>query len=220
MSKVRIEKIECPHCHAEGEFTLWESVNVDIDPELKEKIFNEELFMYHCPNCGETTGIPCGTIYHDMSHNFMIVFDFFKPDDFDYKPMEMPEGLENKESYTFRSVFGINRLKEKIMILERGLNDVAIERQKYMISYAILPEIAEKGYELYFSRIEGPDEEFEHGKIFFVYDDKEKKQMTTVRFAMDNYYEHVLACEIDPRMKVKECVCIDNEWFANIMKEE
>lgn len=221
MSQVRKEIIECPHCLAEGEFDLWTSVNVDLDPELREKIFSEELFMYHCPTCGKVTGIPAGTLYHDMSHRFMLFFEFFKPEDFDYSPMDMPEGpLGVQEGYTMRIVYGLMRLKEKIVILEHGLNDVAIERQKYMISHVIMPEIAEKGYELYFAKIEEPDEEFEHGKIFFFYDDEEKQQTITVRFAMDNYYEHKLACELDPRMVVNGCMCIDEGWMSKKMKEE
>lgn len=221
MSQVRKEIIECPHCHAEGEFDLWTSVNVDLDPELREKIFSEELFMYHCPTCGKITGIPAGTLYHDMSHKFMLFFEFFKPEDFDYSPMDMPEGpLGVQEGYTMRIVYDLMRLKEKIVILEHGLNDVAIERQKYMISHVIMPEIAQKGYELYFAKTEEPDEEFEHGKIFFFYDDEEKQQTITVRFAMDNYYEHKLACELDPRMAVNGCMCVDEGWMSKQMKEE
>lgn len=72
MSQVRKETIECPHCHQEGEYDLWTSVNVDLDPELREKIFSDELLMYHCPHCGKVTGIPAGTLYHDMTHGFMI----------------------------------------------------------------------------------------------------------------------------------------------------
>ena len=29
MSQLRKENIECPHCHQEGKFDLWTSVNVD-----------------------------------------------------------------------------------------------------------------------------------------------------------------------------------------------
>lgn len=130
MSQVRKEIIECPHCHQEGEFDLWASVNVDLDPELREKIFSDELFMYYCPHCGKVTGIPAGTLYHDKTHDFMIFFDFFKPNDFDYSPMEIPEGVGLQMGYLFRAVFGLQRFKEKIVILEHGLDDVAIEHQK------------------------------------------------------------------------------------------
>lgn len=221
MSQVRKETIECPHCHAKGEFDFWESINVDLDPELRDKIFSDELFMFRCPSCGEVTGIPFGTLYHDMRNKFMLFFDFFKPDDYDYSPMDIPEdGFGIKEGYTFRVVFNLMRFKEKIVILEAGLNDIAVERQKYMISHIIMPEIAEKGYQLYFAKREGPNEEFEHGTIYYFYDDEEKQQTMTVRFAMDNYYEHCLACEIDPRMAVNGCICVDEELMAKRMKEE
>ena len=41
-----------------------------------------------------------------------------------------------------------------------------------------------------------------------------------VRFAMDNYYEHKLAFELDPRMTIKGCMCVDEEWLAKQLKEE
>lgn len=72
MSQLRKENITCPHCHQEGVLSFWSSVNVDLNPELREKIFSDELFMYHCPHCGEVTGIPAGFLYHDMKHQFML----------------------------------------------------------------------------------------------------------------------------------------------------
>lgn len=220
MSLSRRKTIECRHCHKEGEFNLWTSVDGDLDPELREKIFSEELFMYHCPHCGKVTGIPSGMLYKDMKHRFMLLFDFFKPDDYDYMPMELPEDLMMYKDYTFRTVFDLQRFKEKIIILEHDIDDVAVERQKYMISHFIMPEIAEKGYKLFFARLEMPDEEFPHGKIFFCYNDEEKQQTMEVRFAMDSYYEHKLACELDPRMTVKAFMCVDEEWLAKQLKEE
>ena len=78
MSQVRKEIIECPHCHQEGEFDLWTSVNVGLDPELREKIFSDELFMYHCPHCGKVTGIPAGTLYHDMTPSSQMILSILQ----------------------------------------------------------------------------------------------------------------------------------------------
>lgn len=220
MSLLRKETIECPHCHQGGVFDFWESVNVDINPELKEKIFSDELFLYHCPHCGKVKGIPASTLYHDMTHRFMIYFKFFKPNDYDYTPMEIPEYAGLNKEYIFRAAFGLQRFKEKIVILEHELNDVAIEHQKYMISHVIMPEIAEKGYELFFAKTEEPNEKFPNGTIYFFYNDEEKEQTIQIRFAMDSYFEHKLACELDPRMKAEGCMCVDAEWIARQLKEE
>lgn len=46
MSQVRKETVECMHCHAEGQFDYWASVNVDLDPELREKVF--DYLYYGC----------------------------------------------------------------------------------------------------------------------------------------------------------------------------
>lgn len=215
MSKVRIEKIECSHCHAKGEFKVWSSVNVDVDPELKEKIFNEDLFKFTCPNCGKVTGIPMGFVYHDMSNKFILFFEFFKPENYDYSPMELPQSLNG---YTTRVVYGMNQLKEKIKILENGLNDIAIERLKFTIANIKHPEFTEKGQELFFFDKEDPSKEFDGGSIVFVYNNEGKFQGFSM--SMLNYHNNVLACEIDHRLTDKGCMCIDQEWISKIMKEE
>ncbi len=221
MSQLREVSITCPHCQQEGEFSFWSSVNVSLNPELKEKIFSRESYMYHCPHCGKETIIPTSFVYHDMERQFMLFFEFFKPDDYDYSPMEMLESeLDISDNYTFRRVFGLSRLKEKILILEKRLDDVAIERQKYMITHILYPELAKKGYGLYFDNIKAPTEEFPYGTILFEYEDEENDCMMQVRLAMDNYYEHKMACRVDPRMEVKGAPCVDEGWIGKQLREE
>ena len=51
MSSFRNIKITCPACSTEGSYTVWGSVNVDLDPELKVKVMDGSLFTWICPNC-------------------------------------------------------------------------------------------------------------------------------------------------------------------------
>ena len=219
MSKSHIAEITCPKCNCKGEFEVWDSINADLHPDLRDKLFSNDLFMYKCPICGAHIEICYGTLYHDMTHKFMLFFDYEKSEDFDYSPLQMPEGL-GMEGYTFRVVFGLSHLKEKIVILEQGLDDLVIEHMKYMTSHVIMPEIAEKGYRLLFNRTEEATEEFPFGTIYFSYIDPEQEKIFTIRFAMDNYHEHRLACEIDPRMHIENGMCIDEEWMSMQMKKE
>lgn len=217
MSKVHKEEIICPNCQAKGEFDLWESMNVDLDPGLREKIFNDEAFIYTCPECGHRTGIPYGTLYHDMTHHFMLFFDFFKDDDYKYEPVDIPN-LPNNDNYIYRHVTGLWRLKEKILILEKGLNDVAIERMKYFMKHVLNPEMAEKGYELYFGDVDYDDKEVSaEGSISFFFHD-ENDETKSGRFPMEHYYEQCLACDLDSRMKVEKCENIDEGWMAMKLK--
>ncbi len=74
MSRHHIEKVTCPSCHHEGDFELWDSINTALDPEMKEKVLNQSIFLYTCPSCGETLSFkllhtlsPDGRSCHDLS---------------------------------------------------------------------------------------------------------------------------------------------------------
>jgi len=75
MSSFRNIKITCPNCDTEGPYTVWDSVNVDLDPELKSKVMDGSLFTWVCPNCKKSFNAPYSFLYHDMTHNFMCYFD-------------------------------------------------------------------------------------------------------------------------------------------------
>ena len=46
MSRHHIEKVTCPSCHHEGDFELWDSINTALNPEMKEKVLNQSIFLY------------------------------------------------------------------------------------------------------------------------------------------------------------------------------
>ena len=50
MSKCHKEEFICPKCQGKGEFDLWESMNVDLNPELREKLFSGEILTFRCPH--------------------------------------------------------------------------------------------------------------------------------------------------------------------------
>jgi transposase-like protein len=58
MSSFRNIKITCPACSTEGSYTVWDSVNVDLDPELKVKVMDGSLFTWTCPNCKKSFNAP------------------------------------------------------------------------------------------------------------------------------------------------------------------
>lgn len=51
MSMIDTAHISCPDCGLEGQMTLWSSLNVSIDPELKDRVLDQSLFRYKCKHC-------------------------------------------------------------------------------------------------------------------------------------------------------------------------
>lgn len=217
MSQCNKEIVVCPKCKGEGKMEIWSSVNADLNPELRDKIMDDSLFLWTCPHCGEKIFVPFGTIYHDMTNRFMLFFDHNDNSEEPYEPLELPQeslGVGLKD-YKLRVVHGLGNLKEKMVIMGAlGLDDVAIEHMKFMISHVVLPEIAAHGYELRISGYEPKNEVSEYGAIFFSYNDEEKQQTMQIRFAMDNYYEHKCAVDLDPRMQFNGGMCVDQGWMA------
>lgn len=218
MSQLHKDPITCPKCHQEGDFEYWSSINVDLNPELKEKIFNEEIFIWTCPKCGATVYVPFGTLYHDMKNHFMIFFSHEDPEESKYELFEMPNGIGIEKGYTFRAVYGIFNFKEKIMILENGLNDISIEKLKYTITHHIDDSMAKRGTKLFFQGITKPDEENEYGQMVFYCQESNDEESRNIALPMERYYEQCLSLKLDKRFVAEGCMCIDDEWISNIMK--
>lgn len=75
MSSFRNISISCPNCKADGEYRVWDSINVDLNPELKPKVMDGSVFEWTCQNCNKKYSVPYSFLYHDMTHNFMVQFD-------------------------------------------------------------------------------------------------------------------------------------------------
>ena len=77
MSKVKTIKLTCPECGEEFEFDVYESVNVTLDKDLKEKVIDGSLFAAICPKCGHLEVLLHPFLYHDMDQKFMIQLDSY-----------------------------------------------------------------------------------------------------------------------------------------------
>ena len=72
MSMINKVNIVCDECGKEFEVERYDSINADLDPELREKFIFDELYMFKCPHCGHMHFIPYPVLYHDMKHKFMV----------------------------------------------------------------------------------------------------------------------------------------------------
>ena len=142
MSEREIQRIKCPKCGSEHDFEIWTRVNTDLDPVLKDKVRNGQLFRTVCPSCGQQIDVVYPCLYHEMENRIMI---YYAPGE---KAMQdalaaFDEGLDiaGKEKgfdpagkgYRNRVVGSLYDLQEKIAIFEAGLDDRVIEICKVLI---------------------------------------------------------------------------------------
>jgi hypothetical protein len=141
MSQSAVTTLTCPHCRHGQDFTVWHSVNVSQDPELKPRVLDRSLTTFTCENCGGAASIEQDLLYHDMDRRLMILRRSAGDD---------PEGLADKSfgllntlsgsAYAFRLVATMNELAEKVLIWEDNLDDRTVEVFKEVVWQALEEE--------------------------------------------------------------------------------
>ena len=135
MSKTHIESIACPECGTTDDFTIYDSINISTDPELKESLLERELTTFICPNCRYEVQISSDLLYHDMRQN---IFIWLKYPDGDEQPSIDPRAesvLRIMEGYKCRLVTNLNDLIEKILVFDDGYDDLEIEVMKALATF-------------------------------------------------------------------------------------
>ena len=213
MSRHHIEKVTCPSCHHEGDFELWDSINTALNPEMKEKVLNQSIFLYTCPSCGETFCLNYSTLYHQMEDLVMI---YLVPESEVEKTYEMFYGenaLANfrAEKYLNRIVTSANQLIEKIKIFDAGKDDRIIELVKLLTADSILKN--------------NPDIDFD--ELRFAVDDDGtnilviiNKGEITGAVDINNMYEFASShCNDFKDLRDDEDIVINREWILNKLAE-
>ena len=135
MSKISTHQISCPSCRHTGEFTRWDSINVDLDPDMREKAKCGAIFTWTCPHCGETFTVPYATLYHDMKRNLMIYYLPTRPENGKGLSISsFKHHFSHNPEYTYRCTYEIEDFMEKIAQLESGLDDRVIELLKMVVT--------------------------------------------------------------------------------------
>lgn len=74
MTMEATEQLECPNCGNLQEVIIWRSVNVTLDPSLRDKLFERRINAFHCEKCEFASYLGAPLLYHDMRHRFCVQF--------------------------------------------------------------------------------------------------------------------------------------------------
>jgi hypothetical protein len=130
MSDIEMVEVTCLACNQPAQTTMWTSINVNIDPDLREQLLNGELFDFHCEHCGGITRLIYPFLYHDMANRFWIRIVFEPQDDQEYITSQPGFMAQLMMGYRSRLVASLEEMKDKIQILEAGLDDRVVEVMK------------------------------------------------------------------------------------------
>lgn len=126
MSQSAMQEITCPKCGKKTSFLVWDSINTMKDPEMKEKVRNDEAFRFHCPACGASALLNYNFLYHQQEDKVLIYVSADGED-----ASEMAQILDQRgnafDGYRKRIVRSYNAFKEKLLILDAGFDDRIVE---------------------------------------------------------------------------------------------
>lgn len=129
MSIAETHAITCPKCRKTQEQEIWQSINVSIDGEMKERVRTGDINVFVCSNCGAERRIECPVLYHDM-HGKLMIWSLPGAQSFEQLSAEDEQlrqvlGLGQSE-YRKRVVRSMAQLAETVRIFDDGLDNRAI----------------------------------------------------------------------------------------------
>lgn len=141
MSRCHEETIKCPNCGYETNFIIWESINTVLNPDLKEKVRNDDIFRFGCRRCGYTALVNYPFLYHQMEDKIMIYYTSNRTNKYANQLNKAKELLDNNDFFLeiykgerHRVVATREEFKEKLQILDAGLDDRVVEMMKLLVA--------------------------------------------------------------------------------------
>lgn len=214
MANVVVKNIACPKCSESTEAKLYMSINATNEPTLRSDVLDERLFKFRCTACGHEARLTYPVLYNDMRNRFM-VYLIPEIDRFQLEDVELEQKYERLKGIRKRIVSDFNSFKEKVFIFESGLDDMAVEITKLVVS-----EMVAKKHEL-------PNVDEGYLSMY----DREKNTMGFTFFVGKNHEPYVQSARLEiygkavtivNEMAIKDrkltgFIKVDREWAQNVL---
>lgn len=153
MSESVTKSVICPKCRQQSSTNILISANTTEDADIRKNVLDESVFRWKCAKCGFNTRFQHPFLYNDIENKFMIYFipQVERQRVVDQKLEQQYSDLSDIRK---RIVPDINTLKEKIIIFEKGLDDMAIELTKLAVSEVVAKDTGHNVFSGYFTEID------------------------------------------------------------------
>ena len=217
MSIINEALAPCTKCGQQQKVTVYRSINISENPEVKDKVKDGSLFLWECPHCGQVNLARYETLYHDPAAKLMV---WLIPEGEISETQMQAITMHTKAmgGYTLRRVNDMGTLMEKVLINDAGLDDVVVEMVKYVTKLEMVQKIVDQDKKeeflagkFHFYRAEGEGDE---RLLTFMY--PQDGQMMGVNVGMNVYQDCSGILERNPQIRPAEGFSrIDSEWLSS-----
>lgn len=218
MTRSTVEFITCPECNYQSSFTTYQSINSTLEPELKQKIVEWELFKFSCLNCGEPRLVCYETLYHDMEHRLMLYYlpamDSREQEEarieemFSHiKQVEGDRYSNTFDTYNFRIVSDMESFIEKVQIFDAGYDDRIVELMKFVLAPKEEEDIQFSYDHMVFTKVGDGNYQF-----MFIY---EKRAVASLKFSKEMYERFVA----EYFSLLDNAYFVDEDWAYEIVSQ-
>lgn len=153
MSETVTKSVICPKCRQQTATSILISANTVDEPDIREAVLNETIFRWKCKKCGFTTRFHHPFLYNDIENKFMVYY---------IPQVERPKVVDQKLEAQYadlrdikkRIVPDINTMKEKIILFEQGLDDMAMELTKLAVAEVVSKDTGHNVYAGFFTGLD------------------------------------------------------------------
>lgn len=202
----------CTKCGQQHKVTVYKSINVSENPELKAKVRDGSLFLWECPHCGQMNLARYETLYHDPSMKLMV---WLIPHGEISETQMQAITMHTKAmgGYMLRRVNDMGSLMEKVLIRDAELDDVVLEMCKWVTKQEMVAKIVEQDRKEDFMATQFHFYRNDDETVTFMYG--QDGQMMGVNVGMNVYQDCSGILERNPQMKASEGFeRIDADWLA------
>ena len=207
----------CSKCGQQQTVTVYRSINIADNPELKDKVRDGSLFLWECPHCGQVNLARYETLYHDPAAKLMV---WLIPEGEISETQMQAITMHTKAmgGYTLRRVNDMGSLMVKVLVSDAGLDDVVLEMCKYvtkmeMIQKSVPAEQKEEflAADFHFYRSEG---EGDARILTFMY--ALDGQMLGVNIGWNVYQDCAGILERNPQVRPEDGFAkVDAAWLSS-----
>ena len=205
MTEKKSFDVDCPSCGCQGKFITYNKIDICENPELRDKIFNREIFMFNCDECNEKFMIAYNTVYIDRENKYALALITDGSNGFSGDGITIGE-------YDLRIVRSVNSFIEKITLFEDGIDDRVAELLKLWLYENFETQTKSKAVAIFYG---GRIPETDQLKFFFIGEENSSMETEISMESYRNILEHFQGSEFD---KKDECE-IDNDWALLALRD-